>query len=38
MAGLDYSLRDAWPPPRVVWARLGLPECLPSVDGEIPST
>jgi hypothetical protein len=28
---LDCSLRDAWPSPRVVWACLSLPECLPSL-------
>jgi hypothetical protein len=31
VAGFDCSLRDAWPPPRVVWACLGLPEFLPSL-------
>jgi hypothetical protein len=31
VAGLDCSLRDAWPSPRVVWACLSLPECLPSL-------
>jgi hypothetical protein len=28
MAGLNYSLWDAWPSPRVVWACLSLPEYL----------
>jgi hypothetical protein len=31
VAGLDYSLRDAWPSPRVDWTCLSLPECLPSL-------
>jgi hypothetical protein len=31
MVGLDYSLWDAWPLSRVVWACLGLPEFLPSL-------
>jgi hypothetical protein len=31
VAGLNCSLRDAWPSPWVVWACLSLPECLPSM-------
>jgi hypothetical protein len=30
-ARLDCSLQDAWPSPRVVWACLSMPECLPSL-------
>jgi hypothetical protein len=31
VAGLNCSLWDAWPSPRVVWASLSLPECFPSL-------